>query len=88
MLCKIIEIVIALSFLLAILLEVAIGMVLIRSDLMYKSVEKADKKTPRLRKVHRKVLKKRKNKEEIKFETLLNNIDIYDGTDYGQKDIE
>lgn len=87
MLCKIIEAVILLSFLLALILEVIVGYILIMND-----VRKAKKRafsvpTPR------KILKKRKEnaqneKERRKYETLLNNIDAYDGTTFGQKDLE
>ena len=76
--------VIALSFLLAIVLETIIIFVVLQEN-PQKVVISAP--SPR------KILKKRKENKKItedmkKFETLLNNIDAYDGTDFGQKDIE
>lgn len=76
--------VIALSFLLAIILE-AIMIFVVLQENPQKTVISAP--SPR------KILKKRKENKKItedmkKFETLLNNIDAYDGTDFGQKDIE
>lgn len=76
--------VLALSFLLAIILE-AIMIFVVLQENPHKTVISAP--SPR------KILKKRKEnkakaEEFKKFETLLNNIDAYDGTDFGQKDIE
>lgn len=76
--------VIALSFLLAIILE-AIMIFVVLQENPQKTVISAPSPI--------KILKKRKENKKItedmkKFETLLNNIDAYDGTDFGQKDIE
>jgi hypothetical protein len=84
MLYNIVLAVIALSFILAILLEASIIFVVLQAN-----PESPKKTVPKPRKL---VLKRRESKERKaqmkKFETLLNNIDAYDGTDFGQKDIE
>lgn len=76
--------VLALSFLLAIILEAIMIFVVLQEN---------PRKTVISAPSPRKILKKRKENKKItedmkKFETLLNNIDAYDGTDFGQKDIE
>ena len=76
--------VLALSFLLAIVLE-SVVIFIVLQEKPEKSVAKVNKP----RKFHISKKEKKKITEEMKrFETLLDNIDAYDGTDYGQKDIE
>lgn len=84
MLYNIVMGVIALSFLLAIVLESVIIFVVLQE-----TPEKPVKTVPKPKKIHLKRSERKKKTEEIKrFETLLSNIDAYDGTDYGQKDVE
>ena len=84
MLYNIVMGVIALSFLLAIVLESVIIFVVLQE-----TPEKPAKTVPKPKKIHLKRSERKKKTEEIKrFETLLSNIDAYDGTDYGQKDVE
>ena len=84
MLCKIIEAVILLSFLLAIVLEVSVLLVMLQSE----AIEEP-KTAPKPRKIRlKRAERKAKTEQEKKFETLLNNIDAYDGTTFGQKDLE
>lgn len=87
MLYKILEAVIVLSFLMAIILEVIIGYILIKNDL--KKQENRVKIGPILHKPRlTRAEKKKKAEEEKRFETLLNNIDAYNGTDFGQKELD
>ena len=90
MLFNIIKAVILLSFLFALILEVIIGYILIRAD-----IEKAKKKPKSVKKplsVRNILNQKRENQQKAKeikrFETLMSNIDMYDGTDFGQKDLD
>lgn len=84
MLYNIVMGVIALSFLLAIVLQAFIIFAVLQAD-----TEKTVKKAPKPKKIHiNKKDKKRITEEMKRFETLLNNIDAYDGTDFGQKDVE
>ena len=76
--------VLALSFLLAIVLESVVIFIVLQEN-----PEKTVAKVSKPRRIHISKKEKKKITEEMKrFETLLNNIDAYDGTDYGQKDIE
>lgn len=76
--------VLALSFLLAIVLESVVIFIVLQEK-----PEKTVAKVSKPRKFHiNKKDKKRITEEMKRFETLLNNIDAYDGTDYGQKDVE
>lgn len=76
--------VLALSFLLAIVLESVMIFIVLQEK-----PEKTVAKVSKPRKIHINKRDKKRITEEMKrFETLLNNIDAYDGTDYGQKDIE
>lgn len=90
MLYKILEAVIVLSFLMAIILEVIIGYILIKNDLKYnKKQENRVKIKPILHKTRlTRAEKKKKAEEEKRLETLLNNIDAYNGTDFGQKELD
>ncbi len=90
MLCEVIKSVILLAFLFAIVLEVFLLFAMIQHDLY------GDEKPPKtVKKVlsPRKILKKRKEdkklaEEEKRMKTLLSNIEAYDGTDFGQKDLD
>jgi len=76
--------VLALSFLLAIILEAIMIFVVLQEN-----PQKVVISTPSPRKILNKRKENKAKAEEFKkFETLLNNIDAYDGTDFGQKDIE
>ena len=90
MLSEVIKSVILLAFLIAIILEVFILFAFIQMDF-----EKAEKPPKTVKKTlsPRKILNQRKeNKKKAekfkRMETLLNNIDAYDGTDFGQKDLD
>ena len=87
MLYKAIEAVILLSFLFALVLEVIIGYILIQHDVRKYKGRSISVPTPRkiIRK-HKAIV--RNEKDRKKFETLLSNIDAYDGTTFGQKDLE
>ena len=76
--------VMALSFLLAIVLESFIIFIVLQEN-----PDNSKVSAPKPKKIRIKRSEKKKKTEEMKrFETLLNNIDAYDGTDFGQKDIE
>lgn len=90
MLYDILKAVILLSFLFALVLEVIIGYILIRVDIAkHGKSEKKTVKTLNPRKIVRRYKEEKRNEKEMKrYTTLLNNIDIYDGTDFRQKDLE
>lgn len=84
MLYNIVTSVIGLAFLLAIILEIIVISYVLKPNTEEKRTKVSK---PRKISVNRKDRKKF-TQEMKKFETLLNNIDAYDGTDYGQKDVE
>lgn len=90
MLYKVIWSVILLAFLFALVLEVIIGYILIRADIAKKENKpKTVKKTLSPKKIIKQRQENKKKAEEIKrFETLMSNIDAYDGTTFGQKTLD
>lgn len=76
--------VIALSFLLAIVLESIVIFIVLQESPDIKPISIPNP----IKMVEKRKENKIKTKEMKKFETLLNNIDAYDGTDFGQKDID
>lgn len=90
MLCEAIKSVILLAFLFAIVIEVLVLFAIIEHDI-YKDEKppKTVKKTLSPRKILNKRRENKKKAEEIKrVETLMSNIDTYDGTSFGQKDLD
>lgn len=90
MLYNVIKAVILLSFLFALVLEVIIGYILIRADIAKaKKQPKKVKKPLSVKSILNQRKENKKKAEEIKrFETLMSNIDAYDGTTFGQKDLD
>lgn len=90
MLSEVIKSVILLAFLIAIILEVFMLFIMIEHDLYGdEKPPKTVKKTFSPRKILNQRKENKKKAEEFKrMETLLNNIDAYDGTDFGQKDLD
>jgi len=84
MLYNIIQAVILLSFLLAVALEAGLLLIILQEEEPKKVI------TPPTFTLNpkKRAENKKKTEEMKKFETLLNNIDAYDGTTFGQKDIE
>lgn len=90
MLSEVIKSVILLAFLFGLILEVVILFAILQHDLYSEEKPKnAVKKTLNPRKIIRKRQEERKKEKEIKrYETLMSNIDVYDGTEFGQKDLD
>ena len=90
MLFNVIKAVILLSFLMALVLEVIVGYILIRADIAKKeNSPKPVKKPLSVRKILNQRKESKERAKEIKrYETLMSNIDAYDGTDFGQKDLD
>lgn len=90
MLSEVIKSVILLAFLLGLVLEVVMIYIVLEHDL-YR--EEKPHKTQKMTLNPRKILTKKredakKAKEIQRYETLMANIDKYDGTDFGQKDLD
>ena len=90
MLYEVIKSVILLAFLLGLVLEVIVIFIILEHDLYRdEKPQKTVKKTLNPRKIIRQKKENAKKEKEIKrFETLMANIDTYDGTDFGQKDLD
>lgn len=90
MLSEVIKSVILLAFLFGLILEVVILFAILQHDLYNEEKPKNTvKKTLNPRKIIRKRQEERKKEKEIKrYETLMSNIDVYDGTEFGQKDLD
>ncbi len=90
MLYEVIKSVILLAFLLGLVLEVIAIFIILEHDLYRdEKPQKTVKKTLNPRKIIRQKKENAKKEKEIKrFETLMANIDTYDGTDFGQKDLD
>lgn len=90
MLSEVIKSVILLAFLLGVVLEAMVIFIVLEYDLHR---EEKPHKTQKMTLNPKKILAKKKEntkkaKEIQRYETLMANIDAYDGTDFGQKDLD
>ncbi len=86
MLYDLLGVLIALSFIFAMILEVIIGYKLLSME--SKSEPQKIKIVAPRKSLFRRKENKQKEQEQKRMETLMANIDAYDGTAFGQKDLD